>query len=382
MTAAPRSTPCAVCGATAWTQLPDPGPQSMASDWRVVTEPLARHACDVCGLARRWPGAAASDALYASGYELYAHAPGEARERARQEQYAAWIAEAMATAPAQVLDVGCGNGSLLRALAGRWPEARLLGCDPSAESVAHGAGADLRLWQGTASNLPSGAVSDLVVSVNVIEHTHDPLAFLGELRGATAGGGTLVIVCPDGSRPNLELLFADHVFSFAPAHLRALCRRAGMEVVATGPAPGDLGPFQMVVARPAAQAPPAGAPPAHPAVPAGRAAYLAAWAALDDALLVRTGEAIVCFGAGEAAGLLRAYVPRTWARVRACTIDGQASGRFGALQIVPLDEVDRDATLLVGVRPLDQPRVAERLRRRFPRVATWYDLLDGGEGGW
>ena len=43
----------------------------MASDWRVVTEPLARHACDVCGLARRWPGAAASDAPYASGHQLY-----------------------------------------------------------------------------------------------------------------------------------------------------------------------------------------------------------------------------------------------------------------------------------------------------------------------
>jgi len=380
MTAASRSTPCAVCGAAAWTPLPDPGPQSMASDWRVVAEPLARHACGVCALARRWPGAASSDALYRSGYELYAHAPGEARERARQQQYAAWIAGALPAQPAQLLDVGCGNGSLLRALREHWPAARLLGCDPSAESVAHGAGVDLRLWQGTAADLPADAVSDLVVSVNVIEHTHEPLAFLEGLRRATARDGWLAVVCPDGGRPNLELLFADHVFSFAPQHLRALAARAGLDVVRVSPAPGDLGPFQMIVARPAASA-------THVAAPrlegtAARAAYLSAWASLDERLLERTSEDVVCFGAGEAAGLLRAYAPRTWSRVHACTVDGQPSGRFGALPIVPLDAVDGGATMLVGVRPFDQPRVAERLRARFPRVVTWYDLLDGGEGGW
>jgi SAM-dependent methyltransferase len=380
--AAAGSTPCVVCGASAWTALPDPGPQSMASDWRVVAEPLARHACAACGLARRWPGAAASDALYASGYELYAHAPGEARERARQQEYAAWIAGAVAHRPTQVLDVGCGNGSLLRALAERWPGARLLGCDPSKESVAHGSSADVRLWQGTAADLPAGAASDVVVSVNVIEHTHEPVQFLEGLRRAVTDGGTLVVVCPDGSRPNLELLFADHVFSFAPEHLRVLFARAGLEVMATGRAPDVLGPFQMVVARPVAAAPAIETPAPTAAATARRAAYLAAWAALDDGLLARATDSIVCFGAGEAAGLLRAYVPRVWARVRACTVDGQPVGRFGALPIVPLDDVDREATILVGVRPLDQARVADRLRLRFPRVLTWYDLLDGGEGDW
>ena len=33
-------------------------------------------------------------------------------------------------------------------------------------------------------------------------------------------------------------------------------------------------------------------------------------------------------------------------------------------------------TVLVGVRPGDQPRVAERLAARFRRVVTWYDLVD------
>jgi SAM-dependent methyltransferase len=373
---APARTPCVLCGAGDWRPLPDPGPQSMASDWRVVAEPLARHQCAACGLVRRWPGGAADATLYTVGYGLYAHAPGEARERARQSQYADWIAASVTRVPDRVLDVGCGNGSLLVALAAHWPGARLTGCDPSAESVAHGAASGLHLWQGTAADLPVVAVADVVVSVNVIEHTADPLAFLVSLREALTATGVLVLVCPDGGRPNLELLFADHVHSFAPPHLHALCRRAGLAVVASGLAPVALGPFQMVVAqRGAAATEPVTAPAAD-----ARAAYLESWRDLDARLLDRAPAPVVCFGAGEAAGLLRAYAPRTWRRVRACTIDGAAEGHFGPLPIIALDRVDAADTVLAGVRPLDQPRVAERLRRRFARVATWYDLLPGGDG--
>jgi hypothetical protein len=85
---------------------------------------------------------------------------------------------------------------------------------------------------------------------------------------------------------------------------------------------------------------------------------------------------VVCFGAGEAAGLLRAYAPRAWSSVRACTVDGHAHGVFGELPMIPIDAVGRGDTVLIGVRPADQRRVADRLRDRFPRVITWYDLVE------
>src|SRR4029453_12758983 len=88
--------------------------------------------------------------------------------------------------------------------------------------------------------------------------------------------------------------------------------------------------------------------------------YLERWKQLDDQLLTRIEGPLVCFGAGEAAGLLRAYAPRAWKSVRACTIDGAPRGRFGELPILPLDAVAADVTVLVGVRPSDQPRLAER----------------------
>jgi SAM-dependent methyltransferase len=345
----------------------------MTSDWRVVDEPLAWLACDTCGLARRRPSAALGDSFYRDGYTLYAHAPGGAAERVRQEQYAGWIVPAV-TRPARVLDIGCGNGSLLRALRTHWPEAELLGCDPSADAIAHGSGDGLRLWPGTADDLPPDVAADLVVSINVLEHTDDPGAFVAAARHVLSPGGQLILVCPDGSRPGLDLLFADHQFSFARQHLDALVQRAGIDAIAWSQAPAALGAFQMIVGTNS------GTPRSRPLSPPSsddRRAFFDRWRNLDQALLSRLPGTTVCFGAGEAAGLLRAYAPRAWQSVYACTMDGHPHGRFGSLPLIGLDEVHADDAVLVGVRPIDQPRVAERLRGRFPRVITWYDLVDG-----
>ena len=379
----PSSTPCVVCGGSEWIALPDPGPRSMASDWRVVDERLARVLCAVCGLVRRNPTASTGTSFYAAGYTLYEHPPGDAREQARQDEYARWIAQATGRRPRRVLDVGCGNGSLLRALGTHWPDAELMGCDPSRESIAQGFGDGLKLWTGTASNLPGDVSADLVIAVNVIEHTIDPIAFLTDLRAVLEPDGLLVIVCPDGGRPGLDLLFVDHVFSFGREHVGTLLARTGLQRLGASQAPRSLGAFQMAIGRrrDATQKKAIPAPPRAEDV----TSYLERWRQLDEGLRSRMGGVAVCFGAGEAAGLLRAYAPGAWASVRACTVDGVAAaaaanaaelrGRFGELPMIPLDSVRPDETLLVGVRPIDQPRVAARLGARFTRVVTWYDLV-------
>jgi SAM-dependent methyltransferase len=332
--------------------------------------------CDTCGLACRLP-TSDSLALFESGYALYAHAPGESREQTRQAEYARWIARVIGTPPSRVLDVGCGNGSLLRALRQFWPDADLLGCDPSGEAIAAGSGEGVRLWRGTALDLPRDLGVDLVLTVNVIEHTIDPLPFVDALAGAVVRDGRVIVICPDGGRPGLELLFVDHLFSFARPHLEAMMRRGGLNVIGGSRAPESLGAFQMVVGRRSDERGPHDVEAAHIA---GRSAYLERWRALDAHLVTRLGPTAVCFGAGEAAGLLRAYAPQSWARVVACTADGVSSGHFGGVPIVPLDHVDADVSLLLGVRPRDQKRLAERLRAGFSRVIEWYDLVDDEHG--
>jgi hypothetical protein len=250
----------------------------------------------------------------------------------------------------------------------------MLGCDPSRESIAQGYGGELRLWTGTANNLPSDVRVDLVIAVNVIEHTADPMAFLTALRSALQPDGMMAIVCPDGAKPGLDLLFVDHVFSFGREHLGTLLSRSGMQRLGASQAPRSLGAFQMAIGRrrDAAQPKALHAPPRTEDV----TKYLERWQQLDAQLQARIEGPAVCFGASEAAGLLRAYAPRAWASVRACAIDGSPQGRFGDVPLIPIDAVTKDAQVLVGVRPGDQARLADRLAARFRRVVTWYDLVD------
>jgi len=49
----------------------------MASDWRIVDEPLSRQICRACGLICRRPTASTGTPFYASGYTLYAHPPAQ-----------------------------------------------------------------------------------------------------------------------------------------------------------------------------------------------------------------------------------------------------------------------------------------------------------------
>jgi SAM-dependent methyltransferase len=353
----------------------------MASDWRVLPVPLRKRTCRECGLVSSMgpptPG------LFEGGYSLYAHAASAAlREQRRQQVYARWIVRACKRAgqsapPQSVLDVGCGNASLLLALGQQWPSTTLMGCDPSAEAVAHANAAGCRVWQGVSSSLPTNLQADLVVSVNVIEHTDDPVAFLRDLGRGLTHDGILVLICPDGARPGVELLIADHAYSFAPNHLREILARAQLVPRHIEPAPPDLESFQMAIAgnRPAS---PAAAVHAS-AIDVSRVqAYLERWSALDGLLLSRLGDGgVSCFGVGEAAGLLRAYAPRTWQRVRSCTADElPESSRFGLVPAVPLDQLADDEPLLLGVRPQDQPGLVERLSSRFARIISWHDLIE------
>jgi 2-polyprenyl-3-methyl-5-hydroxy-6-metoxy-1,4-benzoquinol methylase len=348
----------------------------MLSDLRVLAEPLDKWSCRTCAIARRGRRARGA-AVFGSGYSLYDHAPGAPRETARQRAYAAWIAAHCPAPPVSIFDAGCGNGSLLLALGARWPAARLRGLDASPESVAHARSAGIDASPGL---LEQAALqpADLVISVNVIEHTDNPSSFVAALASALAPGGTLVLVCPDGGRPWSELVVADHVWSLTPEHLSRFVEQAGLHLVGRSSAPSELGAFQMVVAGQGEGLSHATPVPASvDALIEARHAYLERWRGLDDLLQARAGAGpLTCFGAGEAAGLLRAYAPATWARVTACTTDAPEQPAFDNLPVVHYAGYSGpQRTMLLGVRPAAQPAVAQRLQADGLRVVRWDDVI-------
>jgi trans-aconitate 2-methyltransferase len=109
------------------------------------------------------------------------------------------LARVGATAPTDVVDLGCGPGTLTRLLAERWPGARVRGLDASPEMVAAARRdvpevdvevADLRAWAA------SGEQADVVVSNATLQWLPDHLALMPALAEAVRPGGWLAFQVP------------------------------------------------------------------------------------------------------------------------------------------------------------------------------------------
>jgi SAM-dependent methyltransferase len=123
------------------------------------------------------------------------------------------------------VDLGCGPGRTLAALADRWPTVGLLGIDVTAASLqaARQAGTPAALVQADLTAgvpLEAGSV-DVVVCHNVIELLPDPLALFAEARRVLRPGGRGVWSHTD---------FAGLVIHGADEDLTARIRRAYAEV--------------------------------------------------------------------------------------------------------------------------------------------------------
>ncbi len=98
-----------------------------------------------------------------------------------------------------VLDVGCGEGTLLSMIAARYPAARLGGCEFSATALQSCRellpGADLFSLDLLKDDV-AGIAYDVLLSVQVLEHLSDDIVALERMRSMCMG--TLIVSVPGG----------------------------------------------------------------------------------------------------------------------------------------------------------------------------------------
>ncbi|WP_409469156.1 methyltransferase domain-containing protein [Streptomyces sp. HC307] len=108
------------------------------------------------------------------------------------------------TTGSHVLDVGCGTGADVRAIARRvGPGGRVVGIDSSEQLIAQatpaGPGAaEVEFLHGEAGSLPFAADTfDAARAERVIEHVPDPAAAVAEMLRVVKPGGQVLITDPD-----------------------------------------------------------------------------------------------------------------------------------------------------------------------------------------
>ncbi|MDD3312118.1 class I SAM-dependent methyltransferase [Pseudodesulfovibrio sp.] len=236
----------------------------VTSDCRPCRGTLRLARCPECGLLQKLVDQDFSDTctLIYDQYDAYHQAGGQEQQTysddgqgcARSRKLLEGVLDHFPLPDTgRLLDVGCGNGVLLRSFGTLRPSWRLHGLDlndHAREQVLSIPGVEA-FHACDLDAVP--AAFDALSMLHCLEHVPDPVAFLRKCMDRLAAGGLLLVQVPDFTANPFDLVIADHCSHFEPATLREVVRRAGFEIVVLrqGLVPKEL---TLLARRPAPEA--------------------------------------------------------------------------------------------------------------------------------
>lgn len=211
-----------------------------STDQRVVLCERCRAAfADTATTQTQYDELYARRSRYAAGPA--AHSRSSDRDIGRFRGVAGEVASILPSRDAKILDVGCANGQMLRALA-ELGYRNLFGVDPSAACVAEASAIPgVTAAGGSLSKLPAdGRRYDLVILSHVLEHVRDAKPALQAVKTLLEQRAMLYVEVPDASRyadfawSPFQDFNSEHINHFSAVSIDNLLHQCALRSVRAG----------------------------------------------------------------------------------------------------------------------------------------------------
>ena len=378
---------CQICNQNNWQMLPDPHPtQSVTTAGVIIQQPLNKAFCFTCGFTQRgsieW---LAFSKYYEGQYENYYNRPGtEKYHEARYVAIVEWMSDFIDPDKHHTaLDVGCGQGWAMKILKKKFPHMEVKGLEPSGYNSIYAKNLGFDVYEGRLNDhFEKMGQFDLVFSNNVIQHVDDAYDFLMQLKSLVKPNGILIITSPDGSIPNIEMLWSDQNYSFLPSNFIALAQRAGFTILDCSRSPVSKAlphAIRLVLSLNETDKPVVNSDIKNDSLDviySHKKNYLDALAKQNYYLSEMTSQfdKVFNFGSSYWTSILAGYAPEYWSKVEACIIDdGDTENLFMGKKVLLNNEVNRgiNDAIIIGVNPDIQKTIKDRLSKQWNHVLTW-----------